>query len=98
MLAGLSGPHPRATGPDHQRPSDPITPQGGRDHPSSIRTRPRPLGPLVRFAGHALIPVLCGWAKIPAIEPQRMSSLYLYFDPGGGGVGWRRAITGFGST
>jgi hypothetical protein len=22
----------------------------------------------------------------------------LYFDPGGGGVGWRRAITGFGST
>jgi hypothetical protein len=38
------------------------------------------------------------WAKLPAIEPQRMSSLYLYFDPGGGGVGWRRAITGFGST
>jgi hypothetical protein len=32
------------------------------------------------------------------IEPQRMSSLYLYFDAGGGGVGWRTAITGFGST
>ena len=38
------------------------------------------------------------WAKLTAIEPQRMSSLYLFFDPGGGGVGWRRAITGFGST
>ena len=24
--------------------------------------------------------------------------LPLFFDPGGGGVGWRRAITGFGST
>jgi hypothetical protein len=38
------------------------------------------------------------WAKLPAIAPQGMFSIYLFSDAGGGGVGWRRAITGFGST
>ena len=55
MLQGLSGPHPRAIGPDRQRPSDPITPQGGRDHPSSHQNeagparRPGPFGPVAHW-------------------------------------------------
>jgi hypothetical protein len=62
-----------------------------------LHRRALPLPVRVAEAVASLLRSLCGLGQTPAIEPQRMSSLYLYFDPGGG-VGWRRAITGFGST